>query len=1028
MKLADVSIRRPVFATVVIGTFVVLGIFAYRNVGIDLFPSVDFPVVTVTAIYPGADPENVETKVVEKIEDAVATLDGIRRLRSTCAENVGLVVIEFELHRKADQAAQDVRDRISRILHDLPDDVDPPAVEKFDIGAAPVVVAALSGDVPIRELTYLAEHTVRDRLQSVRGVGGVEVVGGREREIKVWIDPLKLQAHRLAVDDVIKALRAQNLDVPAGVLREDGHQYVLKTLGEVHDPRAVGDIVITAMAGAPIRVRDVARVEDGEEEAFSHATHDGRPAVVLVVRKQAGTNTVAIARRIREEVKRIDASLPRGVHLGIPIDNAVFIEHSIADVQVDLALAAVLAVLIIWVFLYDWRATIITALAIPTSVVATFAFLDAMGFTLNNMTMLALTLSVGILVDDAIVVIENIHRHIEMGQRPLRAASDGVTEIGFAVVATTATLLAVFIPVAFMKGIVGRFFLQFGLTVAFAIGMSMLVSFTITPAYAARLLRPARVRSAWGVLARALDAGFRALEHVYRRLLSAALRHRLLTLVAATGFVAAAAWVAPRVPFEFLPEEDKARFDVHMELPVGTPLERTREVAAQVEARIREIPGVKTTLVTVAGDRQHRSNRALVEVVLVPKNQRRYSQRQAMEFVRRVLSTGFPDLTVAVERIPEVGQAGPFRQAAIQFNIRGTNYDELRKAARAVASELRKTPGFVDVDTTYRGGNPELQLDIDRDRAAALGVPIAAVAMALRMYFEGHQAGELSMDGRRVPIRVQLPESWRQHRDAIQALAVRSQTGELVRLSNLVKVRPGEGPATIERQGRLRQVTVLANLEGIALGPAAKEVEAVAARVVPADLTTSWEGFAEIMGKSFRYMAEAVALAAIMVYLILAAQFESWIHPLTIMLSVPLSVTGALVALWLGGMTINIFSLIGFILLMGLVTKNSILLVDYTNMLRSRGMTRREALEEAGPVRLRPILMTAFATVFAMIPVALGWSQGGEVRAPMAMGVIGGLTVSTLLTLIVIPVVYDLFDAFFERVFGRSLSLQSSEG
>lgn len=1015
MKLADVSIRRPVLATVMVAVLVVFGLVAYPQIGVDLFPEVEFPIVTVTAVYPGADPETVESRVIDKLEESFSTINGIKTLRSTSAENVGVVFIQFELERKADQAVQDVRDKVAVAQRELPPDLEPPVVEKFDVGAAPIMYLAVAGSVPTRELTHVADDIVKQRIQTLQGVGGVELVGAQDREVHVWLDPNRLDSYGLSVAEVVTALRTQNVEIPGGRLNTPGRELIVKTRGQVRGARELSNIVITFAGGAAVRIGDVARVEDGVEEKRSHAAIDGKSAVALVVRKQSGANTVEVAHAVHKALDKIRKDLPAGITLSVPTDNSPYIEHAIHDVQFDLAFGAVLAVIIVLFFLHDWRATFISALALPSSVIATFAFVKVMGFTFNNMTMLALSLSIGILIDDAIVVIENIHRHLEMGKPPAKAAADATAEIGLAVIATTASIVAVFVPVATMRGIIGRFFLQFGLTVAFAVIVSLFVAFTLTPMLSARMLTAHSGTKSW--LGRGIDRFLSRIDSAYRVVLGGAIaRPKLTMLVAAILFIASLG-MGKFVPFEFLPPDDRGQFNVKVELPTGTSLEQTMSYVEGVAAEMRQIPGVASTFATIGAGAQGEVNRGEIVVNLVPKKQRRYSQLEALNFARRKLASR-TDAVIAVEQISPVGGggAGGFRQSMIQFNLRGNDYDALNKSASEITEDLKKTGGFVDLDTTYRGGKPEVAIDIDRDRAADLGVPVAAIASTLRTYFAGEKVTEIVAGGERTDVRVRLEESFRARAESILALKVRASSGQLVDLSSIVALSAGSGASKIDRQNRQRQVTILANLQGKALGQAMSEVERTAAQRLPPGTPTDFAGQADIMRESVGYMVLALVLAIVLTYLVLAAQFESFVHPFTIMMSLPLSLIGALGGLLVGRMTLNIFSMIGVIMLMGLVTKNAILLVDYTNTLRRQGLDRTEALLKAGPVRLRPILMTTGAMVFGMIPVALALSEGGEQRAPMAAAVIGGLLTSTLLTLIVVPAVYSVFDDVAARL------------
>lgn len=1026
MKLSDVSIKRPVLATVMVGVLIVFGLFAWPRIGVDYFPEVEFPVVTVTAIYPGADPETIETKVVDKLEESINTVTGIKVLRSTSMENVGLIVVQFELERDANQALQDVRDKVAAVQQELPSDLEPPVAEKVDMGAAPILSIALGGDVPNRELTRIADDLIKERIQTIPGVGSVELVGGREREFHVWVDPRHLEQYWLAVGDVAQAIAAQNLDVPGGRLDVGDRELVVKTRGQVSSKEELEDIIITAAAGTPIRVRDVARVEDGEEEPRSASTLNGQSAVALTVIKQSGANTVQVAEEVKAALKQLEPRLPEGVTLSVPIDNSVFVQHAIEDVQFDLVYGAALAILIILFFLHDWRATFISALAIPASVIATFAFLNIMGYTFNMMTMLALTLSIGILIDDAIVVIENIHRHRELGKPPLQAAREATAEIGLAVMATTASILAVFVPVATMKGMIGRFFVQFGMTVAFAVAVSLFVAFTLTPMLSARMLKTHHGRG--NFVSRGIEALLRGVERAYKAILRGSLRHRWITLLVAIGVFVGSIRLVMSVPAEFLPQEDRGQLLVRFELPTGTSLAATERYAAEVDAQVRAVPGVETTFLTIGGGAQGEVTRGELQVNLIPKKERAFTQQQAIEYIRGLFADR-TDAVFAVEPFESMRASSAFRNAMIQFNLRGNDYDELNRLAAALMERMRAAGGYVDLDTTYRGGKPEVDVSVDRTRAADLGVPVAVVAQTVRALLAGDKISEVETGGERYDVRLKLDEPFRSDPADLLSLKVRGAAGQLVHLSSVAEIEEGFGPALVDRQNRQRQVTILANLtDGKALGQAIQEIEGFKAEIVPPHIVTDWTGFAEIMEESFINLVAALILAIVMVYLILAAQFESFVHPFTIMLSLPLSVVGAFGALALVGMTINIMTMIGIILLMGLVTKNAILLVDYANQLREkRGLDKTAALLEAGPVRLRPILMTTAAMVFGMVPVALALSEGGESRAPMAVAVIGGLITSTLLTLVVVPVAYSLLDGLAERVSGRRRRQRKAE-
>jgi HAE1 family hydrophobic/amphiphilic exporter-1 len=1018
MKLADISIRRPVFATVMVSVLAVFGIWGYRQLSIDMYPEVEFPVVTVTTVYPGADPETIESRVIDKLEEAISTVNGIKVMRSTSMENVGFIVIQFELERKADQAIQDVRDKVASALSLLPTDLEPPIIERVDLSATPILAISLASDLPKRDLTQIAKDVVKQKLQTINGVGGIDIVGGQEREFHVWIDPHRLDSFSLAPGDIVQALAAQNVEVPGGRLDQSTKELSVKTRGQVHSAAELGNIIVPAAIGAQVRLRDVARIEDGEEERRSYATFNGKSSVTLLVRKQSGANTVEVAHKVKQTIEKLKPQVPQ-ITMTIASDNSVFTERSIEDVKFDLVFGAALAILIILFFLHDWRATLISALALPTSVIATFAFIKAMGFTLNMMTTLALSLSIGILIDDAIVVIENIHRHLEQGKSPMKAASQATAEIGLAVMATTASILAVFVPVATMKGMIGRFFVQFGLTVAFSVAVSLFVAFTLTPMMSSRFLRS---HSKKGPLGRFIENFLDGVERGYSWLLEGALKHRILTILVAIGVFIGSIYLAGIIPKEFMPTEDRSQFAIKLEMPTGSSLGLTETTAELVASRVRGVPGVQDTLVTIGANAQSEINRAEIQVNLVPKKQRAFTQAAAIDYTREQLPSwlGKIPANFAVEPYQMVGGgSGAFRSAVVQFNVRGRDYTEISKATDELIAWMKTNPGFVDIDTSYRGGKPEVSIQIDRDRAADLGVPMSSIALTVRNLMANDKISELTSDGLRHDVRMKLDESFRQRPEDLASIKVRSLTGQLVTLSNVANIATSTGPGKIERQNRQRQITIYANLKDIALGEATQSIEAAAKRIVPASMTTDWTGMADIMRESFNDLLSALLLAIIIVYLVLAAQFESFLHPFTIMLSLPLSMVGAFGAIYLSHSRLNIMTMIGIILLMGLVTKNAILLVDYTNTLRRMGRSRLEALLEAGPVRLRPILMTTAAMIFGMVPVALGISEGGELRAPMAIAVIGGLITSTLLTLVVVPVAYTIIDAIAEYTLGH---------
>ncbi|HJL15195.1 MAG TPA: efflux RND transporter permease subunit [Sandaracinaceae bacterium LLY-WYZ-13_1] len=1020
MKITEVSIQRPVFAAMIMVAVAVFGTVLYFRLPVDLFPDVDFPVVTVTVVYPGADPETMETRVAEPIEEAVNSLGGIRMLRSTNLESVTQVAIQFDLDQDLDVATQDVRDRVSSIQDQLPEGAELPRVEKLDLGAAPIMQLAISGTADARELSRFAEDVLKPGLERIGGVGQLELVGSREREIHVYVHPERLRAYGMTVGEVVQALQAQNLEVPGGRLDDGSRELTVRTSAEAQNVAELERITLSGAGGRIVRLGDVARVEDGLEERRSAAYVDGHNAIALVVRKQSGANTVAVAERVREALPGLQAQAPAGTEVEVLLDTSTNIEASIETVQLDLVLGAFLCVGIIFLFLRDIRATFISALTLPTTVIGTLGFVQAMGFSLNLMTTLALSLSIGILIDDAIVVVENIVRHrSKLGKGRMKAAFEGTSEIGLAVLATSAATCAVFVPVAFMEGMIGQFFYEFGLTVTFAIALSTFISLTMTPMLASRMLKShGHGEGGEKGLGAVVEKLLGWLDDRYRGVVRWALRHSVITLALAFGALVGAFMLTPAIGFEFIPPEDRGQFTVTFEMPVGTSLEQTEDRVAVAAERIREVPGVESTFTTVGGGVQERVNTASMIVTLMPRQERAYHQTDVMAYLRRLFG-GDGEMLVGVEELQEVQGGG--ESAPVQYNLRGNDLDELAQAANAVADRLRETEGFVDVDITYRSGRPELEVALDRRRADDVGVMGGSVGSTVRTLVAGTVATELDAGDDRHDVRVQLPPERRQDADAIRRAQVRSTTGALVDVDTVADVNESEGPSQIDRQARQRQITVTAQLEDKPLGDAMAEVEQVADEVVPAHITRDVGGMGQILEETVQNMALALFLAIVMIYVILASQFESLIHPLTIMVSLPLSLVGALGLLLLTGESMSIFAMIGFIMLMGLVTKNAILLVDYANQQRDAGLSRHDALVEAGATRLRPILMTTLAMIFGMLPVAIGHGDGGEVRRAMGIAVIGGLTTSTILTLVVIPVVYTLMDriaGFAKRLVG----------
>lgn len=1047
MWLADTSVKRPVFATMIIMALVVLGIVSYPSIGVDLFPKIDFPIVTISTTLKGASPEVMDIDVTDLIEGSVNTINGVKSITSSSYEGVSRITIEFVLERNIDLAVQDVREKVSLIRTKLPPDIDEPRIQKVDPDATPILWMNISGDKSVRELSTYADEVLKEQFQRINGVGDVIMWGLRLRQVRVWLDAARMRAYEIAPTDIVRALQRENIELPGGRIETKTKEYTIRIKGEFSKIPDFNDLIISYYKGAPVRIRDIGRVEDGMEEKRQIVRFNGIPAVGFGIQKQSGTNTVLVAERVKKEVERMNKVIPPGMKINIAMDQSIFILRSIHEVQNHLIIGSIFAILAVFIFLKNVRTTLISAVALPVSVISTFALINAFGFTFNNMTMLALSLSVGLLIDDAIIVIENIYRHIEEGMAPREAATFATSEIGLAVMATTFAIVGIFLPVAFMKGIIGRFFLQFALTVVFAVLVSLLVSFTLTPMMASIFLKSHKKllpdpsahqpsvdggasfkRNIWQKTGDGLEKYYQKLENIYRLLLKWSLNYRKTMLASALIiFILSLLLAVFGLKQEFVPPEDQGQFMVRMEAPYDYSVDEVERYFRKAEQYVREIPEVRTVYYNQGYGGY--SNRALMILGLKPKADRDKSQEDLKKEVRIKLRQ-IPGLKVSAEDLSVVG--GGQRQVPIQYSVRGQDLGALTDYAKKISAEFSKLPGIVDVDTSIEAGKPEFKVYIDRDRAADLGVDVASVAEAIYLLVGGEMDIARYKDeqkGKRYDIRVRLNPEDRNTSQGLQRIYVRARDGKLVELSNVVKLQEGSGPSVINRVDRQRAITIFASLEGKPLGDAINELNDISSRILPADYLPKYQGMADTMKESFGYLLFALVLGIIMAYMILASQFESFLHPFTVLLSMPLSFIGAFGALYLTGKTINIYSLIGLILLMGLVKKNAILLVDYTNVSRERGMSRREAILHAGPVRMRPILMTTFAMVFGMLPVALGVGEGAETRAPMGIAVIGGLLTSLFLTLIVVPAAYDIFDdwqQYFKKRKMKKLKLPDS--
>lgn len=1025
MWLVDVSIRRPVFATMLILSLVVLGIVSFGNLGVDLFPKIEFPYVSVTTQLPGASPDTVETEITDVVEEEVNTISGLRQMRSISSEGVSQVSLEFELEENADVKAQDVRDSIAVITGDLPEDAEVPVVAKVDPDAAPIMSLMLSGDMSVRELTTYADEVVKERLQRVQGVGSVSLVGGREREMRVWLDPSAMRARGVTADDVVRALANENAELPGGRLEIDGRtrQFGARTLAEAGTAEEFGNLAIAYRPnGQTTRIRDVARIEDSVEDETSYAQLNGRPGVVLEVRRQSGENTVEVSNALRDEIEQLRAGAPAGVDMVVARDTARFIESAIDDVLFDLAIAIVLVVLVTFLFLLSWRTTIIVLLAIPTSIIATFTAFGAFDFTLNMMTLLALTVAIGLLVDDAIVVVEAVQNDIDGGAEPRKAASTATQRVALAVLAGTFATLAVFVPIAFMEGIVGRFFFQYGLAIVFSVSVSLLVAFTLTPMLSARFLRTEKGHVGW--LGR-IENFHKALRSRYESLIGWAIRRRYLVLMGALISVFIGGFFASLVPATFMASTDRSEFLATVELPLGTGIERAKDAAIRADRALREHSEIDLVFVTAGAGTNQRTNILNLYVGLTPKNERDIQQGEIMSFAREALAQALPEANdLLAEDVPWVSGSG-VGQMAIDLVVTGPDLESINDYAILVADQMRASPEFVDVQTSYEGGRPELQIRLDRNRAADLGVSARSLATASQTLIGGTEAGSFEDEGRRYDVRVRLEESMRQTLVDIETLPVRSGDGTVVDLAAVAEVGVADGPAQIDRIDRARQISVRANTPpGVALSTAVDRLDEILAENPPPEgLETLTEGMARRLADTADAIIFAFILALVALYIVLASQFDSFGQPILIMLTAPLSFSGAFAAMWLSGQEMSLFAQIGLIALMGIVMKNGILLVDQANQYRDSGEDAAEAMRRAAPERLRPVLMTALAAIFGMMPVAFAQSDGAEWRNAMGFIIIGGLTTSTFLTLLVVPAAYAL-PSDFRRLWLRFANLR----
>ncbi len=1026
MNLSEIAIRRPVFTLMLMLALVVFGVLGYQTLPVNLLPSLDVPIVTIITALPGASPEVMESDVTDVLESAVNTIEGIKDLTSFSGQGISQITVTFTLEREINIAAQDVRDKVSGAVGQLPLDAEQPIVQKMDINSQPMLWIALSG-LDNRTLSDYADQIIKPKLQSVTGVGNIFMGGFRERMVRIWIDRDRLAAHKLSITDVIAAIGRENLELPGGIIEGENTELAVRNRGLFDSIEDFDRMIVATVDGRPIRLSDIGYATDGVADERGLGRYNMEPTLGLGVAPRSGANLVDVNRGAIERMQELESSFPEGISWDVAFNGAEYVENSISNVQFDIAYGAILAILVVFVFLRSWRSTFIVSLAIPTSLIATFGFMRVFGFSLNNMTTLALALSVGVVIDDAIVVLENIFRHQEEGADPFEAAAKGTQEIALAAMAATFSIAAVFLPVAYMKGMIGQFLFEFGVSVSVAILVSLFVALTLTPMLCSRILT---VKRKHGLVYEILEGAFKWLENLYARSLVVVLRHKLLTLVGTSAVLMIALFIlVPLIGGEFAPPEDMSMFMVVIEGPVGISLPAMDRAMQKVERIVLGQPEVRSGFSAIDLEERGQVNSGIMFCRMVKPNQRELSQAKVVSRLRQELMA----VTAVTARVVEfsfynVSSEGA--EWAMSYSIRGPELDELDHIGTRVVERLQATEGIVDVDSNLDLEQPQLFVTVDRERAHDLGLDATTIFETVYALVAGRKVGSFTTEGKRHDVRIKVLPSQAKKPSDIGALMVRTPFGDMVRLDSVVTISNGVGPIAINRTDRQRSLLLTANLEGMALDRALEITDAILAEELPDGYIAKTSGQAEEFAQTGQALIFALALAVLIVYMLLASQFDSMLHPFTIMFALPPAMVGALLALWMTGDTLNIMSVIGIILLFGLVTKNSILLVDLTIKKQEEGLDREAALQEACPIRLRPILMTAVSMVFGVLPVALALGEGGEARAPMAIATAGGMTTSTLLTLFVVPCVYAYMDqatSWMKRVLGKAPQTAESE-
>lgn len=1008
MTLSDLSIKRPVFAWMLMSGLIVFGAISAGRLGVSQMPDVDFPVLNMQVDWSGAAPEVIEAEIVDRLEQAVMSVQGIKEITSTIRQGQATVVLEFDLDRNLDAALQEVQSAISRIR--LPNDVDPPQIMKINPDDQPILWLGVSSQRSLRDLIVYIDSNLRDQFQILPGVGEVILGGFSERNLRLWVDNRKMQEYELTILDLKKAIEMEHVEMAAGIIENDNKVLNVRMMGEGMTAAQVGEILILQRGGRPIykpgiRIRDVARVEDGLDDIRRISHINGIGGVGLGIKKQRGANSVEVADRVKRKMDEIQKTLPKDIQIGVNFDATLFISESVHETEYALVLSALCTGLVCWMFFGSWSSTFNVLLSIPTSVIGTFTILYFLNFTMNMFTLLGLALAVGIVVDDAIMVLENIVRHQELGKDRVTAARDGAREITFAAVASSVAVVAIFLPIVFVKGIIGKFLYQFGVTISAAVMLSLLEAITLTPMRCSQFVSSHRQHGAWAAFA---DRQFQSLASTYREILRRCLNHRILVLCLSLAVFMLSLIPARHLRGEMVPAQDQSMFLMRCETPVGSSIHFTERKVSEIETYLKSRPETKKLFAAIGGFTGGEPHVAYVFVVLKPRRERDLSQEGVMAQCREALAK-MKDVKVFIQDFSMRGFSAQ-RGFPIEFNIRGGNWEVLAEKSTEIVRRLKETGLATDIDTDYRTGVPELQVWPDRVAAAERGVSVDTIAQTVNAAIGGARQGKFSQDGRRYDVRLRLNPNERLEPEDIETLTLRNNYGEMIPIRDVVKVERQPALMSITRRNRERSVSVFANVatgqsQASALGAAQK----IGKEVLPEGYKLHLSGSAETFKESALSLLFMLVMGILISYMVLASQFNSFLHPVTVLLALPFSISGAFVALFVWHQSINLYSVIGIILLMGIVKKNSILLVEFTNKKRyEEGMPLREAILEAGPIRLRPILMTSLATIAAAIPPALAFGPGAETRVPMSITIIGGMIVSTLFTLLVVPCAYSL--------------------